>query len=153
MISVLFVCLGNICRSPALEETLRAKLIEKGLGDKVVVDSCGVEPYHPGGAANPKMIEAAKKWGISINTHSKRFKEEYFDTFTHLFAVDKKILERLNSLPKSNKKVEFATKYSSRFRGLEIPDPFIGSDEDYPLVMEMIVDAAEGIALHLEKNL
>ena len=81
MISILFVCAGNICRSPALAAVLQKLVNEKGLTDRVFIDSCAVTPSFLGAPADPRMVAAAHKRGVHIDHKAKIFEEAYFKVF------------------------------------------------------------------------
>lgn len=156
MISVLFVCLGNICRSPALEETLRSFVEKKGLSDQIRVDSCGLNSYFLNSQADPKMIAAAKKRGIFIHTKAKFWINQFFEEFDYIFVVDNQILEMIKSSTNSKKfanKVYLATEFSTHFPQKEMPDPYMGGEKGFELIMEMAEDACVGIVNHLGKKL
>lgn len=146
MISVLFVCMGNICRSPALQATLKKMIQERGLDEKIFVDSCGVDGWFLGSQADPKMVKAAKTREILIDTRAKLFETDYFDKFDYIFVVDKALLNRIKSFTFSDKgKVKLATEFSHRFPNKEIPDPYGGGEAGFESAMEMIEDACKGI--------
>lgn len=150
---ILFVCLGNICRSPALEATLRKRVEEAGLEKEIEVDSCAMQSYFLNSKADPMMREVAKKRGIEIDTRAKLWDNLFFQKFDHIFVVDTRILEMLKSMAPSKKiaqKVALATTYSTAFRNQDIPDPYMGGYEGFEKVMEMILDACQGILKQLE---
>ena len=98
MISILFVCLGNICRSPALEATLKKLVKEKNLTEKIFVDSCAVTPSFLGAPADPRMVAAANKRGVHIDHKAKLFEEAYFKAFNYIFAADHEVLKMLQQI-------------------------------------------------------
>lgn len=154
--SILFVCLGNICRSPALGATLQKMVDAAGLSSHFFIDSCGIHSTFLNSKADPLMREAAQRRGIKIDSRSKVWDNGFFDTFDHIFVVDTRILEMLKSHAKSKKmaqKVTLATAFSPSYPNQPIPDPYMGGEEGFEKVMEMIVEACQGILNEMEKEL
>jgi len=155
MLSVLFVCSGNICRSPALEAIFKSLVKEKGLSDQIFVDSCGVHSLFLNSKADPMIVEAAAKRGIKIESRAKLMKEENFKNFDYIFVVDNFLLEMLKSLALTKKmaeKVHLATEFSKQFSNKEIPDPYQGPEEAFTKTLDMAEDACIGILKYLERN-
>ena len=151
-LKILFVCLGNICRSPALEATLKKILKERGKEAEIVVESCGLSDSFLGAEADHRICAEAEHYEINIDTRSKLFQRSDFDKFDHIFVVDKEIETFLKSQavePVLRNKVQLATKYSRRFPNQEIPDPFGRGSSSFAHVMEIVWDACLGIADHL----
>ena len=154
-IKILFICLGNICRSPALEATLRSMIKEKGLQDKIQVDSCAYTSWFLDSKADPAMIEAALARGIHIDSRAKLFTKDYFAKFDYIFAVDKRLMLMLKSLAPTKKmaiKVHLATEFSQLYPNEDIQDPYGGTDEGFELTMDMAEDACRGILSFLERD-
>lgn len=147
-LSILFVCSGNICRSPAVAAALKKRVVEKGLEQRVFIDSCAVTSWFLGASADERMVKAAKARNIPIDHKAKLFEEHFFQLFDYIFAVDKDTLKRLQSLaknPADRAKIQLATAFSSKFLNQEILDPYRGSEAHFEIVMDMAEDAAEGI--------
>lgn len=146
--SVLFVCIGNICRSPALHATL-AHLAAKQKLD-IHVDSCGIGWAHLGERADPRSFEAAKKRGILIDHRAQQFQDPFFEEFDLILAVDNDIAEQLRSRSLQHQaKVKLATEFSHKYKNQPIPDPYYSSLSGFDEVMDMIVDTCEGLLAHL----
>lgn len=145
MISVLFVCISNTCRSPVLEATLRHLAMKKG--KELYVDSCGIGWVSVGQTPNPKSFAVALQHDIILDHHAQQFQPHFFTVFDHIFTVDRNILEQLKiqAPPEHRAKIELATAYSKKHRGEEIPDPYYCSEDGFDAVMEMILDCCEGI--------
>lgn len=145
MKSILFVCMANICRSPALEAALKHLAIQQG--KEVYVDSCGVGWVHLGERPDPRSFAAAFSKGIVIDHHAQQFEPHFFEVFDHIFAVDDTILEqlKLRAPPEHHPKIELATAYSKKYKGREIPDPYYLSEDGFGVVTDMILDSCEGI--------
>lgn len=155
MISVLFVCLANICRSPALHATLHRLAVERNCADQLRVDSCGVGWLHVGEHPNPHSFEAAKKRGVLIDHRAQQFRDHFFDEFDHIFVVDQEVLEQIRYQARSEeekKKVSLATAFSPRFKNQDIPDPYYMNASGFDQVMDIIYDSCEGIINHFFKS-
>ena len=153
MVSVLFVCLANICRSPALEAALRHLVVQKGIADRFHIDSCGMGWYHLGEGPDPRTFESAKKRGILIDHKAQQFQESFFKDFDYIFAVDSEIVKQLQHMARAEeekKKVQLATAYSARFKNQPIPDPYYMTHHGFVDVMEIAIDCSEGILRHIE---
>jgi len=154
--SVLFVCMANICRSPALAACLKHLAAKQGLSDKLQIESCGIGWIRVGERADLRTFEAAKKQGILIDHRSQQFQDVFFEEFDLILAVNQDIIEQLklrSHSPEHQSKILLATHYSPRFRDKEIPDPYYMSHSGFDDVMEIILDACTGLLNHLKNNL
>lgn len=155
MTSVLFVCLANICRSPAMEATLRHLAVKKNLGEKLYVDSCGIGWVHLGERPDPRSFEAAKKHGIVIDHITQQFQDHFFDDFDLILTVDQDMVEQLKAratTPEQKEKILVATHFSKKFKGQPIPDPYYMGAHGFDQVMEMILDSCDGVIKHLFRS-
>lgn len=151
-ISILFVCLGNICRSPALAATLHHFALEKNCSDYLRIDSCGLNWLHVGEHPDPRSFAAAKKRGIMIDHQAQQFRDHFFDEFDMIFAVDREVVDQIHyhaRSEKEKKKVYLATAFSKRFKDQDIPDPYYLSSSGFDDVMEMVLDSCKGLLDHL----
>jgi protein-tyrosine phosphatase len=140
--------MANICRSPALMATLRHLAVEKGIGDRLFVDSCGIGWFHLGEHPDRRTFEAAKKKGILIDHRAQQFQEGFFDAFDYLFAVDADVVEQLKAKARTEeqrKKIFLATAFAKKTQGKPIPDPYYMSPSGFDEVMEIVLDACRGI--------
>jgi protein-tyrosine phosphatase len=148
MKSILFVCMANICRSPALMATFKHLAAQKKLD--IHVDSCGVGWAHLGERPDPRTFEAAKKKGILIDHRSQQFEEAFFDAYDLILTVDSDISDQLKLRSPSHKhKIKLATDFSHKFKGQPIPDPYYMGPSGFDEVMGMIIDCCEGLLGHL----
>jgi protein-tyrosine phosphatase len=154
MISILFVCLGNICRSPALEATLKKLVQEKNLTEKILVDSCAVTPSFLGAPADPRMVAAANKRGVHIDHKAKLFEEEYFKAFNYIFAVDHEVLKVLQEMAPENEKgrLHLATEYSTAYKDKDLSDPYFDGEPGFETIMDMSQEIAQSILAQVLKN-
>ncbi len=149
-VNILFVCMGNICRSPALAATLEKLVKKQKIADRVYIDSCALTSWYLGCSADPRMCLAASKRGIQIDlTHrAKLFEEQFFQLFHYIFAVDKEVLALLHAFPlfeEEKKKIYLASAFSKKYRDQDIPDPYYGGEEGFELVMDQAEDCCRGI--------
>lgn len=151
MKKILFVCLGNICRSP-LAEGVMLHLKEKYELD-IEVDSAGTANYHVGEAPDSRTILNAKKNGIDLSSlRARQFQTSDFDNFDKIFVMDKSNLQNVLRLSKhetQSKKVCLLLEQSKSSDTLEVPDPYFGGEEGFDLAFQLIYDACENIRLQL----
>lgn len=154
MPSVLFVCLGNICRSPAAEGILRQLADKKGFRE-LSVESCGLGSWHIGNLPDIRMQEATKRRGVTLASRAQQFNPLFLDRFDYILAVDNEILNELYKYarkPEHKAKLHLITAFSSSYRGEEIPDPFYGGEASFESVLDMIEDSCEGLLEHLKQD-
>jgi protein-tyrosine phosphatase len=152
--SVLFVCLGNICRSPAAEGILRHLAHKEGLD--IHIESCGLGDWHAGNLPDERMREASKNRGYTLSSRAQIIKPEFFDSFDLIFVADQKVLKELYKYaekPEQKAKIHFMTHFSSAFKGEEVPDPYYEGEAGFERVLDMLEDSCEGIIGHLKKTL
>ncbi|XP_039066412.1 putative low molecular weight protein-tyrosine-phosphatase slr0328 isoform X3 [Hibiscus syriacus] len=154
--SVLFVCLGNICRSPAAEGVFRDIVKKKGLDSKFNIDSAGTINYHEGNMADPRMRAASKRRGIEITSISRPIRASDFSDFDLILAMDKQnredILKAFNKwksrdkLPAdAYKKVRLMCSYCKKHNETEVPDPYYGGPQGFEKVLDLLEDACESL--------
>ncbi|HMM55787.1 MAG TPA: low molecular weight protein-tyrosine-phosphatase [Candidatus Desulfobacillus sp.] len=152
MIRILFVCAGNICRSPTAEGVLAKYLSNNKIEELFKVDSAGINGYHIGEAPDPRACAAAFRRGIDISgQRARKLIPTDFERFDLLLAMDRENLGfmRCGSRPEYHGRLGLFTDYSPRFRGLDVPDPYYGDDEGFELVLDMAEDAATGLVERL----
>jgi protein-tyrosine phosphatase len=153
-VSVMFVCLGNICRSPAGEGVLKHFLEEKSDLD-IYIESCGMGDWHVGQPPDKRMQEAALARGIHLTSRAQKFSEEMFDRFDYIFVADKEVLKNLCHYAKKTEhkeKISLMTLYSSTYQGQEVPDPYYLSNGAFELVLDMLEDSCRGFLEHIQKK-
>ncbi|KAI9080148.1 hypothetical protein K1719_037826 [Acacia pycnantha] len=154
--SVLFVCLGNICRSPAAEGVFRHLVNKRALDSKFEIDSAGTINYHEGNEADPRMRAASKRRGIEITSISRPIQPSDFRDFDLILAMDKQnrenILEAFNrwksrdTLPAdAHKKVKLMCSYCKKHDESEVPDPYYGGPQGFEKVLDLLEDACESL--------
>lgn len=153
-ISILYVCLGNICRSPAAEALLRQMNERSENPLDLHVESAGLGSWHIGKLPHEDMREAASDRGLSLTGRARQFKPEFFDEFDYILAVDQSVLQELYraaETPERKAKVGLITEYSNRYRGEDIPDPFYQGRGAFDRVLDMLEDSCEGLLQKLKK--
>ena len=148
---ILFVCVGNVCRSAALEYALKKKFNDKGLKN-FEVDSAGISAYAGGAPRDPDTVRIAREFGIEINGVSRPFIHDDFEHFDYIYATTDEVLHTLKNAALSSDeeaKVDMATCFTDK---KTIPSPVGHSDERYREVLKIIVNAADGIAEHFCSN-
>ncbi|GER30640.1 low molecular weight protein-tyrosine-phosphatase [Striga asiatica] len=154
--SVLFVCLGNICRSPAAEGVFRHLVKDKGLDSKFYIDSAGTINYHEGDQADPRMRAASKRRGIEITSLSRPIRPSDFRDFDLILAMDRKNREDIldaferwrhkEPLPaNADKKVQLMCSYCKKHDETEVPDPYYGGPKGFEKVLDLLEDACESL--------
>jgi len=145
---VLFVCLGNICRSPTAEGVFKHLVAQKGLSEKIYIDSAGTSGHHDGEMSDSRMMKHALKRGIALTSLSRKFIVKDFDNFDYIIVMDEsnqKNVERLARNEEDKLKVSKMTDYCSHQNFQEVPDPYYGGAEGFETVLDLIFDASNGL--------
>jgi protein-tyrosine phosphatase len=149
---ILFVCLGNICRSPMAEGIMRNKIIQNNL--PLEVDSAGTANYHVGECPDQRAIQTAKSYGVDISMlRGRQFSVNDFDNFDFIFAMDSsnyKNILRLARNDSDKSKVSYFLKEGNK--GIDVPDPWFGEPEGFFPVYDLIDKACDKILNDVCKN-
>jgi len=152
---ILFVCLGNICRSPSAQTIMQKFVDEKGLQNKYEIDSAGIIGYHSGEPADGRMRAHAAKRGYTITHRSRRFNAKYdFDHFDLIIGMDDNNIQALRNQTYENHhlaKIKKMTSYNKIFKESIIPDPYYGGYEGFEYVLDLLEDACKGLLMELEE--
>ncbi len=147
--SILFVCLGNICRSPAAEAVFAAAVEREGLSEVFDIDSAGTGGWHVGSEADPRMRKHASKRGIKVTSIARKFNPENdFNRFDLIVAMDDENVDNLQRMARSKNdrvKIRKMTDFRRKYQFEEVPDPYYGGDEGFELVLDLLEDAGEGL--------
>ncbi len=147
MVSVLFVCMGNICRSPVAQGVFENAARREGLADEITVDSAGTHGfYHAGEPPDPRAQESVLARGIDISGQRARLLDpEDCQRFDYILTMDEENYRAVSALCRGNALVrpflDFATSSSER----EVPDPYYGGPDGFERVLELIEEASEGL--------
>ena len=147
--SVLFVCLGNICRSPAAEAIFINLLEKKELTNDFIVDSAGTGSWHIGKKADSRMRVAAERRDINILSRARQITSKDFDEFNYILAMDNSNFRNIQDLKKRTASTDFASikkiqDFKSVFNEQEVPDPYFGGDEGFDYVLDILEDSVNG---------
>jgi len=153
MVRVLFVCLGNICRSPTAEGVFRALLARERLVSDVDVDSAGTHAYHVGAAPDRRAQEAARRRGIDLSAiRGRRVEPSDFQEFDYVLAMDAENHGNLSTIAGDQQhKLRLFMEYADDFRESEVPDPYYGGANGFERVLDMIENASEGLLRELRR--
>ncbi len=156
MVKVLFVCMGNICRSPVAEGVFRRMLESVGLGDKVYVDSAGTHSYHVGAPPDPRSQATASRRGIDLRAlRSRKVTVADFSQFDYVLAMDRDNLEQLLGYcqePELRGRIQLFMDYAPDLPEREVPDPYYGGPNGFERVMDLIETAAEGLLIDIRQR-
>lgn len=147
-VSILFVCMGNICRSPTAVGVMRKKLREAGLQDYVTVDSAGTHDYRVGKPPDPRAQAVAARRGYDLSClRARQIEQSDFIRFDLLLAMDQSNLGLMESMcPFEHRhKLRLMMDFAYRFKAPVVPDPFDGRARDFELALDYIEDACTGM--------
>jgi protein-tyrosine phosphatase len=150
MKTILFVCLGNICRSPTAKAMFDYKLGQAGI--EVMTDSAGTIGYHAGSPPDPRAIEHAQAWGMDISgERARKVVQADFRRFERIFAMDRSNLEELRSLapPNATARIELVMQLAPEYGLDEVPDPYYGGSQGFRQVLDMLEAAADRLVEEL----
>lgn len=147
---LLFVCLGNICRSPAAEGLMKALVEKRGVADHFFIDSAGIGGWHVGDLPDERMIAAAGKRGYNLNSRARKFyPESDFNEFDLIIGMDNQNIRDLRSMAQNDgelAKIHRMTDFCLSVRNRnEVPDPYFGGDDGFEDVLNLLEDATGGL--------
>jgi protein-tyrosine phosphatase len=153
--TVLFVCMGNICRSPTAHGVMRHKVAARGWGDQVQVDSAGTHNYHPGEPPDTRSLAHANRRGyVFADLRARQMVEEDFARADLILVMDWDNLALVQAMcpPYAEHKVRRLTEFCQRHEAPVVPDPYYGGDAGFESVLDLVEDACDGVLLHLERQ-
>lgn len=152
---ILFVCLGNICRSPAAEGIMRRLVEERGLAERVEIDSAGLSGYHAGDLPDRRMRVHARRRGLELTHRSRPVSSSDFERFDMIAAMDDSNYDCLRDMAGTLKEEAKVVRIASFFRHYTthdcVPDPYYGGAEGFENVLNLLEDACEGIISEIIK--
>ncbi len=153
---ILFVCLGNICRSPLAEAIFNREIQARGLGQRFEAESCGTANYHVGDPPDPRTLLNALKNGTEIHHIGRQFEIADFERFDMILPMDASNRSNLFRLPSSDKyrhKIKLMRSFDSHDRGADVPDPYHGTEHDFQEVFEILDRSVLGLLASLNTEL
>jgi len=157
MINVLFVCLGNICRSPSAESIFSAQVKAAGLDDRISCDSAGTYGYHQGEPADRRMQKHARRRGYSLDSISREFDPSTdFSFFDYIIGMDDDNIHALKTADHAGKyahKIFRMTDFTKTDVYQSVPDPYYGGDQGFEIVLDILEDACEGLLARIKHEL
>jgi len=154
---ILFVCMGNICRSPSAEAVMKALVRKEGLSGKIYIDSAGTIAYHVGEPADQRMQQHAARRGYELTSIARQVKAaDDFEEFDRIIAMDDDNLrELLAADPQKRYKHKFSkmTDYCRRHDAESVPDPYYGGPQGFEKVLDLLEDACAGLLDEIKKEI
>ena len=155
-IRVLFVCMGNICRSPTAEGVFKHMVEQAGLAERVLSDSAGTHDYHIGEQADPRTRAAAARRGYDLSTlRGRQVSKKDFDEFDYVLAMDetnRRLLER-QCPPQHAHKLKLFLDFAGDPALREVPDPYYGGAQGFERVLDLVEEASRGLLDHLRERI
>ena len=157
---ILFICLGNICRSPAAEGIMRAMVEEHGLDDEIYIDSAGIGSWHVGEQPDRRMRKHAAQRGYDLSSlRARQFRSDDFEKFDWIVVMDEEnYLDVMRKAPSNLYHKKFAQvvrmkDFFNRFKGHDcVPDPYYGGAEGFELALDMIEDGCKEMLKSLQQE-
>ena len=153
--NILFVCMGNICRSPTAEGVFRRLVQEQGLEQQIEIDSAGTHSYHIGKAPDSRAQHAASKRDIDLSDlRARQFRAEDFADFDYVLAMDQANYYDMLALHEGQPPNNFSLflDYAKHYPEQEVPDPYYGGDQGFEHVLNLIEDASRGLLSHIRQQ-
>jgi protein-tyrosine phosphatase len=155
MVKILFVCMGNICRSPTAHGVFQRLVEETGLNRDIEIDSAGTHAYHVGNPPDSRAQAAALRRGIDMSSQrARRVAVDDFERFDYILAMDRENLGALQAAcpPQYAHKLSLFLEYAPELTIREVPDPYYGGAKGFEQVLDLIEMASEGLLLHLRQQ-
>ncbi len=153
---ILFVCMGNICRSPSAEAVFKGIVKNSSVSQNFEIDSAGTTGYHVGQNADRRMQSHAIKRGFNLTSISRKFYPETdFDHFDYIIGMDDENMSDLKNMARNEgdlNKLYKMTDFSKELNYTEIPDPYYGGDAGFELVLDLLEDSCKGLLEKITQN-
>lgn len=154
---VLFVCLGNICRSPGAEAIFNSMISKDYLTNEISCDSAGTISAHAGEPADQRMQDHASKRGYKVTSIARKFNPKVdFNEFDYIIAMDESIesdLQRLTRNTDDSERIYRMTDFCSSSKYSGVPDPYYGGGSGFEVVLDLLEDACEGLLEHIKNEI
>ena len=143
---ILFVCMGNICRSPAAEGIFRKFVEERNLSDRIEIDSAGTIDYHRGKSADPRMMDAAHNRGYTLTSKARQIDRNDLNEFDLVVAMDRDNRTDIENLSKlGSARLQLLSDYLDEEYPVDVPDPYYGGAQGFETVLDMLEAACSAI--------
>ena len=155
MTRILFVCMGNICRSPCAEGIMQFLIKQQGLEDEIECDSAGTIDYHQGDSADSRMQEYAGMRGYELNSTARKFILQDFENFDWIITMDENNYIQIRLLDPNNSfthKIRRMTDFCEITKISSVPDPYYGGSRGFETVIDILEDACGGFLKYLKSN-
>ncbi|CAN5459238.1 low molecular weight protein-tyrosine-phosphatase [soil metagenome] len=153
MVRVLFVCLGNICRSPVAQGVFEELVKREGLDDEIFADSAGTGTWHLGHPPDERAAESALRRGFGISSQKARhLSPEDFDRFDYILTMDKENFRKVSSMASGEAEVRPFLDYAKDSPESEVPDPYFGGGRGFERVLDLVEEASEGLLEEIKKK-
>ncbi len=155
MVKVLFVCMGNICRSPTAEGLFRQAVAEAGLLEHIEIDSAGTHAYHVGEPPDRRAQASALNRGVDLSRQrARKINVEDFEIYDYILAMDEENLANLKNLcqPHHTEKLRLFLGCAEHMNEKEVPDPYYGGSQGFEYVLDLVEAASEGLLAHIQKT-
>ena len=153
-VSVLFVCMGNICRSPTAQGVFENLVRSYGLEQDIYIDSAGTHAYHVTEPPDLRAQEAARRRGLDLSQQrSRQINVEDFDAFDYVLVMDRTNWKDLQAIaaPEQQQRIQLFMQFATRWHTDEVPDPYYGGTNGFERVLDMTEDAAAGLLTHIRR--
>lgn len=157
MVRVLFVCLGNICRSPTADGIFRKLVADAGLSHAIESDSAGITDYHEGEEPDPRAMDAARRRGIELaGMRARLFEPRDLEEFDIVLSMDRMVHRSVSALQRRHKKskadVGLFLDHAPHVNVREVPDPYLGGRKGFERVLDLVEEGAKGLLDHIKET-
>jgi protein-tyrosine phosphatase len=155
MVKILFVCMGNICRSPTAEGVFRHKVAEAGLEDRIAIDSAGTHAYHVGQPPDLRAQKTALNHGFDLSEQrARRITADDFEQFDYVIAMDSDNESDLHAVCPAGyeQRIHRFLKFAPSSMESDVPDPYYGGSNGFEKVLALVENAADGLLDHLRRH-
>ena len=152
---VLFVCMGNICRSPTAHGVMQAMVNDRGLQKEIEIDSAGTHAYHIGEPPDTRSQQAALNRGIDMSSlRARKVTIKDFEYYDYILVMDNNNLHSLPQVDLNACKANVALflDYAQKYDVSEVPDPYYGGQQGFEYVLDLVEDACDGLLKHIEHD-
>ena len=154
-VKVIFVCMGNICRSPTAQGVFERLVHSQGLTERILIDSAGTHAYHIGKSPDARSQAAAKGRGLDLSKQrARKVTIADIEDFDYVLAMDRTNLDDLQDMVAvaQRERVRLFMEFAERWHVDEVPDPYYGGDSGFERVLDMVEDAAAGLLAHIRRT-